>query len=169
MRTDEPKSWETYEQVARYLLEQMCDEFGLERVEGKQKLDGQSGTEWEIDAKGVKADSDEIVVVECRRYTSSKLKQEDVGAFAYRIRDVGATGGIVVTPIGVQEGGEVLAQYEGIEVVRLNAEATTTDYILKFLDKVHIGASVKLQITPSLTATAEVVPAPTPPPPAPTE
>lgn len=167
MQTDEPKSWKSYEEVARYLLEQMRDEFGLDRVEGKQKLDGQSGTSWEIDAKGIKANSDEIVVIECRRYTTSKLKQEGMGALAYRINDLGAVGGIVVTPVGVQQGAEIIAGYEGIEVVRLAAEATTTDYIMEFLNKVHIGRSVNLWITPKMTVLAELVEPATPPPPAP--
>jgi hypothetical protein len=53
-----PTTWETYEQVARYLLEKMGDTLGLglESVEGKQKLVGKSGMEWEIEGKGVKAD-----------------------------------------------------------------------------------------------------------------
>jgi hypothetical protein len=102
MAAKEPKAWETYEEVARFLLEEMSDTLGLglERVEGKQKLAGKSGTKWQVDAKGVKAEDGAIVIVECRRWTTSKPDQEDVGAFAYRIGDVGAAGGIVVTPLG---------------------------------------------------------------------
>jgi hypothetical protein len=45
--------WKSYEEVATYLLDQFAGEFGLERVEGKQVIRGlQSGTNWEIDAKG---------------------------------------------------------------------------------------------------------------------
>lgn len=100
MAAKEPKAWETYEEVARFLLEEMSDTLGLglERVEGKQKLAGKSGTKWQVDAKGVKTEDGAIVIVECRRWTTSKPDQEDVGAFAYRIGDVGAAGGIVVTP-----------------------------------------------------------------------
>ena len=80
----EPTTWESYEEVARYLLEKMGDALGLglERVEGKQKLVGESGTTWEIDGKGVRADDGAIVVIECRRYTTSKLKQEDMAGLA---------------------------------------------------------------------------------------
>jgi hypothetical protein len=154
-----PTTWETYEQVARYLLEKMGDTLGLglESVEGKQKLVGKSGMEWESEGKGVKADGGAIVVIECRRYTTSRLKAEAIGGLAYRIGDLGAAGGIVVTPIGVQEGGEIIAKYEGIEIIHLDADATTTDYVLKFLDKVFIGASVKpLVVTATLTAGGEV-------------
>jgi len=128
MAAKEPKAWETYEEVARFLLEDISDTLGLglERVEGKQKLAGKSGTKWQVDAKGVKTEDGAIVIVECRRWTTSKPDQEDVGAFAYRIGDVGAAGGIVVTPLGVQEGGQKIAEYEGIEIVHLDANSTTT-------------------------------------------
>ena len=153
-----PTTWETYEQVARYLLEKMGDTLGLglESVEGKQKLVGKSGMEWEIDGKGVKADGEAIVVIECRRYTTSKLKPDAIGGLAYKIGDVGAAGGIVVTPIGVQQGGEKIAKYEGIDVIHLNKDATTTDFVLEFLERVFIGASAELRATGTLTAEAEV-------------
>ena len=148
-----PTTWETYEQVARYLLEKMGDTLGLglESVEGKQKLVGKS-TDWTVDGKGVKTEDGAIVIIECRRRTTRKLNQEDIGAFAYRIGDVGAAGGIVVTPIGVQQGGEKIAKYEGIEIIHLDADPTTTDYVLKFLDKVLLGVSDELRITDTFTA-----------------
>jgi hypothetical protein len=73
---EEPTAWETYEQVANYLLEKLSDMLGLglERVEGKQKLVGKSGMTWTVDGTGVKTEDGAIVVIECRRYTNSKLK-----------------------------------------------------------------------------------------------
>ena len=58
MGTEETTTWESYEGVARFLLEKLGDALGLglESVEGKQTLVGESGAEWEIDGKGVKAD-----------------------------------------------------------------------------------------------------------------
>lgn len=41
--------WRSYEQVARYLLDQIAEHFGLGRVEGKQIVPGASGTRWEIE------------------------------------------------------------------------------------------------------------------------
>ncbi len=95
--------------------------------------------EWEIDGKGVKTDSEVIVVIECRRHTTSRLKPAAMGALAYRISDVGASGGIVVTPIGVQRGGQLIAEAAGIQIVRLDADSTTTGYLLEFLGNVFIG------------------------------
>jgi hypothetical protein len=104
------ETWETYEEVAVYILDQIASnlELDLERVEGKQHVYGsRSSTNWEIDGKGVKVDGEGFVIIECRRYTASKQNQERVAALAYRIIDTGASGGILVSarlPRGCQEG-----------------------------------------------------------------
>jgi hypothetical protein len=47
------KAWQTYEKLARTLLDRFASDFELDKVEGKQKVQGKrSGTKWEIDAKG---------------------------------------------------------------------------------------------------------------------
>jgi len=90
------KVWSTYEEVATYLLDRNAKEFGLEKVEGKQSVLGQrSGTNWVIDAKGIKDDGIGFVIVECRRYTTSKQNQEKIGALAYRIIDTGLLVGLL--------------------------------------------------------------------------
>jgi hypothetical protein len=105
-----PQQFESYEQVAQYLLDQFAGELGLKRVEANQEVTGlRSGTTWEIDAKGVKVDGEGFVIVECRRYTTSKLKQEHLAGLAYRILDTGAEGGIVVSPMDLQEGAKKVA------------------------------------------------------------
>jgi len=134
--------WRTYEEVARYLLNQFADLFGLDRFEGKQKVAGlRSGTEWEIDAKGVAEGSDVFLIVECRRYSTSRQNQEKIGSLAYRIRDTGAGGAIIVSPLGLQEGARRVAGAEGIKEVMLRSDSTTTDYFLRFLNEVRVGIS----------------------------
>jgi hypothetical protein len=138
------KTWQNYEEVATYLLDQFAHEFGLGRVEGKQTIAGaRSGTQWEIDAKGLKQDGEGFVIIECRRYTKSKQSQEKIGALAYRILDTGASGGIIVSPLGVQEGAAMIATAENIQVVHLDENSTTTEYVLQFLNKVMIGVEDK--------------------------
>ena len=133
-------SWKNYEEVATFLLNQMSHEFGLERVEGKQQIEGQrSGTSWEIDAKGVCANQVGFVLIEIRRYTTSRLTQEATGALAYRIHDTGASGGIIVSPMGLQEGAKKVAAAEGVHSVQLNAGSTTTEYVLRFLNNVMLS------------------------------
>lgn len=134
----EATNWKNYELVATFLLDQIAVKLGLERVEGAQKLVGATTT-WTVDAKGVMANGDCFVIVECRRYTTAKLDQEAMGGFAYRIRDTGAQGGIIVSPLGLQEGGARIAAAEGIRAVQLNANSTTTNYILEFLGNVRVS------------------------------
>jgi 2-polyprenyl-3-methyl-5-hydroxy-6-metoxy-1,4-benzoquinol methylase len=95
------------------------------------------------------------VVVECRRYTTSKIKQSAVAALAWTITDVGASGGIIVTPIGVQTGGQIVANSADIQIIHLDANATPTDFRIEFLEKVVIGASANLHATATLTAEVE--------------
>ena len=124
------------------MLNQIAGESGLKLLEGKQTLEGKvSGTEWEIDAKGVALDG-KFLIVECRRHTTRPLEQEDVAGIAWKIYDVGAGGRITVTPLGLQEGAKLVAKASNIISVTLGPDSTTKDYILEFLNKVSIGVSV---------------------------
>ena len=125
--------WQRYEKTATYVLNEVASYLGLQRVEGKQSISGDSGTDWEIDAKGVSENGEAFVIVECRRYTKSRLSQEDLGGIAYRIRDGGAEGGIVVSPLGLQEGAAKVAKKENIVSVRLPADCTPQRFALEFL------------------------------------
>ena len=147
--------FEMYEQVATFLLAEFAARFGLAEVQGKQTLAGKTTT-WEIDAKGIKPGSEAFVVIECRRYTSSRLDQESVAGLAYRIHDLGAEGGIVVTPIGLQEGARRIAEAERIITVRLDPTSTRTDYVIDFLNQVMIGMSLSLAATAAMSFGAEV-------------
>jgi hypothetical protein len=138
--TKRTKRWKSYEEVATYLLNQFAHEFGLDRVEGKQKILGQrSGTTYEIDAKGIRQGNVGFVIVECRRYTTSKQNQEKVDALAYRIINTGADGGIIVSPLGLQEGAEQIAAAENILSVRLNEDCNKYEFVLGFLYKIMLG------------------------------
>jgi hypothetical protein len=143
--------WGSYEEVAAYLLNQFASEFGLERVEGKQDVVGKrSGTTWEIDAKGFRQGDSGFVIVECRRYTTSKQNQERVGGLAYRIIDTGAKNGIIVSPLGLQEGAERVAAAENIVRVQLNEDSTQHEYVLRFLNKVMIALQDTISVKDSL-------------------
>lgn len=142
------KTWQNYEEVATYLLGQFADEFGLGKVEGKQSISGaRSGTRWEIDAKGLKKDGKGFVIIECRRYTTSKQSQGKMGALAYSIIDTGAAGGIIVSPLGVQEGAAMVALAENIQVVHLNENSTSSEYVLQFLNRIMIGVEDRIVLS----------------------
>ena len=143
------KDWERYEQTAQYLLNEFASHFGLGSVEGKQIVPGESGAEWQIDAKGVKISGEGFLIVECRRW-KSRLSQEDVGALAYRINDTGAQGRILVTPAKLQSGAQKIAEHENIYHVVLDQESTTENYVIAFLNKVIAGCQANIVILDSV-------------------
>lgn len=147
------KHWQSYEEVAAHLLSKFAEHFGLGNFEGKQVLPGASGTSWEIDAKGVNTTDGTFVVVECKRYMKGKVAQETVAGLSYRIQDLGAEGGIIVTPVGLQEGASKVAAHEGIVLVQLHPDSTTTKYVMRFLNQICLGLEERIRITESLTIT----------------
>jgi hypothetical protein len=149
--------WQAYEGAARSVLQQIGGVLGIGEVEGKQTLDGKSGTQWEIDAKAIQESGENFLVVEVRRYTTSSLKQEDVAALAFRIGDVGAVGGVVVSPLPLQRGAELVAKSAGIEHVRLSADSTATDYLAEYMGRRFIGVSVVESVTLTDSADAVVI------------
>ncbi|MFA6272759.1 MAG: hypothetical protein WC693_06775 [Patescibacteria group bacterium] len=149
--------WRTYEEVATYLLGKFATDLGLAEVEGKQTLLGLgSQTEWEIDAKGVLEGRAGFAIIECRRYTTSKQSQEKVGSLAYRIIDTGAHGGIIVSPLGLQEGAQKVAKANQIVNIQLSYNSTPHEFVMEFLNKIFIGLK-PLQIPiPEISVTCEL-------------
>ncbi len=136
------RKFENYEQVAQYLLNKFKNYFGLSEIQKKQKIRGlNSKTEWEIDAKGVCENNIGFIIIECRRYLTSKQNQEKIGALAYKIKDTGAQGGIIVSPLGLQKGAKKIAQNENIINVILDPNSTYNDFALQFLNKIMLGLS----------------------------
>jgi formylglycine-generating enzyme required for sulfatase activity len=58
---------------------------------------------------------------------------------AYRIIDTGADGGILVSPLGLQEGAERVAAAENIISVRLNEDCNRYEFVLGFLNQIRLG------------------------------
>lgn len=147
----ETKEWESYEQVAAYLLDQIAEELGLERVEGKQHVYGskRSDSPWEIDGKGVKVGGEGFIIIECRRHTTSRGKKSEAAELAYKILDTGADGAIYVSALGFQAGAKKVAAAEGIQEVRMDPTSTRTEYMLSFLNRIFVGAAATVKTTAS--------------------
>jgi hypothetical protein len=142
------QSWKSYEDVARYFLNRFRQEFGLERVDPKQKIPGSSGTSWEIDAKGVReGDNSAIMLVECRQHRSKRLDQEAVGGLAYRITDTGASGGIIVSPLPLQDGAKKVAEANNIFHVQLGPDSTPENFAMSFFYKIFVGITEQVTIS----------------------
>ena len=144
--------WQTYEEVAAYLLNKLAQHFGVGRFEGKQIVAGVCGTKWEIDAKGCADDNSRVIVVECKRHTKSGINQAITGSLAWTIQDIVADGGILVSPLGLQEGAKKVAANAKIVEVKLHQDSTTTEYMLQFLDQIHIGISEKVHLTDHISS-----------------
>ena len=148
--------WDSYEEIATYLLNQFAQEFGVDAFEGKQDVSGKrSGTTWEIDAKGVRAVDGGFMIVECKRWSKDKPTQAIVGSLAYSILDSGAIGGIIVSPLGIQEGGQKVASAEGIFEVHLGENSTRNDFVMHFLNKFKVGSTVAFRIEGSAPVEAK--------------
>ena len=133
-------TWQSYEEVANFVVEQCRQKFGLDTVEGKQDVDGQlTGTTWEIDGKGVIDDGNKFLIIEARRYTTSRLDQEKLGGIAYRIQDTGASGAIVVSPLELQSGAELVAKANNVHHIELDAESTKENWAAKIGNVLNLG------------------------------
>ncbi len=127
-------SWESYEKVAAFLLNRFRQHFGLATVEGKQQL-GQ----YEIDARGIREGDSGFIIIECKRHTTSRPNQGILGNLAWQIIDTGATGGIIVSPLGIQQGAQKIADKMDIISVQLNADCTAQEFVMQFLNRVMIS------------------------------
>lgn len=143
--------------AARKVLANLRETLGLSKIEGKQSLTGASRTDWEIDAKAWRSGENQFLVVEVRRHTKSRLKQEHVAAIAYRIQDLGAAGGIIVSPLPMQKGAELVAASAEIAHVRLSSESTTEDYLAEFMGSRFLGASITEAANAQAICDAEVI------------
>ena len=64
---------------------------------------------------------------------------------------MGAKSGIIVSPLGFQEGAAKVASAENIQDIHMDKDSTTTEYMLRFLDTVFIGVTDVGTATDELT------------------
>jgi hypothetical protein len=149
--TSGTQTWRSYEELARYVLRHFADILGMSEVEAKQHLTGASGTEWEIDAKGVLTDGRGFLVIECKERTTARLKQNDIASLAFTVDDLGAQGAVIVTSIGLQEGAEKIAKRCDFKTVFLGKDGTFEEFIAscgnRVLRKVTEKASASFSLT----------------------
>ena len=106
-----------YEEVVERLLKLAVQRDGHNDVQTHRlrRYRGKSGHEHEIDVSfeltvaGLRF----LIVAECKRY-KRRVGIDDVMEFAYRIRDIGAHKGVLVTTSGFQDGAIDVAKSEGI-------------------------------------------------------
>ena len=62
----------------------------------------------------------------------------------YRIIDTGAIGGIIVSPVGLQEGAQKVATAEHVVEVLLDENSTPEHFVIHFFNRFRAGASTPL-------------------------
>jgi hypothetical protein len=79
---------------------------------------GASGQDYEIDVsfETFIADARVLTLIECKCY-KDKVGVDDVAEFAYKVRDIGAHKGIIVTTVGFESGAITVAVREGLGLV----------------------------------------------------
>jgi len=145
------KNWKNYEDVTKQLLSDVRDYLGLGQIEEKQKIRGKiSGTEWEVDVVAYDATDGKLILVECRQRSNSKLSQESLAGFAYRVKDTGADRGIIVTTIGLQDGAKKVAGAEKITEIKLDYNSTSENYIAQITNQIFVKLTDRIKFSESL-------------------
>lgn len=134
--------WRVYEDAARAVIQNLHQDLGIDSVSDKQTVLGKSGTQWEFDALAFQDNGENFIIIEARRYTTSSLKQKDIATSAFSIGDVGAVGGIVISPLPLQRGAELVAKMSGIKPLRLSPDSTSVDYLAESMSRRFIGVSI---------------------------
>lgn len=147
-------SWKTYEEIAALVLNQCAAEFGIKRVEGKQKVAAKSGATFEVDARAWTAGNAAHLLVECKKHENTGISQAITSALAWQILDTDAEGGFLVSPNGLQAGAKFVAAAANIHEIKLDPASTASAWFGEWLgklragftDEVNVGASEHLVI-----------------------
>lgn len=62
-----------------------------------------------------------------------------MAGLAYRVIDTGSSGGIIVSPLGLQAGARKVADSEEILEVALDPDSTPQEFAMRFLHRLMIG------------------------------
>lgn len=148
-----PKPWQTYEEVARAVLHDLRTQLGISDITDYKDLPGNSGTSWCVEGTATSTADGGILIIECRRHTSQGLSQESVGALAFRITDTNSSGAILVTPLPLQKGAELVASSQNIEHLKLEPWSTSENYLAEVMGRCfhHITEHVSVVLSDSLT------------------
>lgn len=90
-----------------------------------------TGCIWNVDGFGYDA-SGERVLIECKHSSKRKIEQNELAAFAYIIKDVGAKSGIIVTTLGLQSGAKQIAKTEKVGLLILDYNSTEKNFKITF-------------------------------------
>jgi hypothetical protein len=147
------KSWKSFEDAFREILQAHKEFFGLEGVEcGPSEARSASGYVYDIEVVGYSRGEYKLVLFECRRKCRN-LEPRDAGELAYRIETTGAEKGYFVTTLdrGLAEGAKTIADFEEIGHIQLSADATPQVYLMKYLSSIFVGVADTFSFSDSVS------------------
>lgn len=150
-----PTTWQSYEEVARFVLRELRRALNIADVGPPAVLPGESGTTWHVDGTATRAPDGAALILECKRKVGRRLDQEAIGGIAFRVLETGVGGAIVVTPLPLQKGAEMVARAQGIQHVQLEPWSTSENYLARFLGQAFYGVTLteSVHVTDCVEAT----------------
>ncbi|TPQ32022.1 hypothetical protein [Cupriavidus pinatubonensis] len=142
-------SWKTYEEIAALVLNQCAAEFGIDRVEGKQKVVAKSGATFEVDARAWTEGNAAHLLVECKKHENTGISQAITSALAWQIIDTDAEGGFMVSPNGLQAGAKFVAAAANIHEIKLDPASTASAWFGEWLGKLRAGFTDNVNVSVS--------------------
>ena len=102
---------------------------------------GKSGHDHQIDvsAELTLGGLEMLILTECKYY-SHCVGVDDVMEFAYRIQDIGAHKGVLVTTIGFQEGARKIAQSHKITLIKAAVRKSRSGRLIELIASVIVSA-----------------------------
>jgi hypothetical protein len=139
-----------YEDITRKIISENREFFGLNRVEpGPTSVPAIHGGKYKIEVLAYRKGDERLILFECRD-REDRLDQEETGGFAYRIQVTGAAKGYLVTPVGLQSGARIVADYEKIGQITIPRGATAGNYLARFLDQILLKSTENLGLGDSV-------------------
>jgi hypothetical protein len=150
-------TWKSYEEVSRHILTALRTQLGIDDVTADNDLPGRSGTSWRVEGKATIASGEGFLIVECRRHTTKGLSQEQVAGLAFRVKDTGADGAVLVTPLPLQKGAALVAASANVVHVEVAPWSTSERFLAKFMGSTFRGVTASDAIYPTDEAIATVL------------
>ncbi len=135
------KKWAAYKDAARIVITGMREAISLATCEGKQKIEGASGMQWELDARAWTEGTDGFLLVEVRQY-DSPLNQEALAVIAWRFQGADGSGCIVASSLPQEACSSPVTDTKDSEYLRLTDDSTAENYIAEFLSRRFHGLTV---------------------------
>lgn len=140
MAKSNKKKGERYEELALWVMTNLADFLGLAKVEGKHKLPGKCGTEWEADIVGY-GKSGKLVKVECKFRKTTAVNQAEMMALWGSMCDTGAESGIMVSRRSVQKGAAKVARGYSIKTLVISSGKVFEEYKAQIDNFFFVGAA----------------------------